>query len=332
MVSTGDFEGAALSGARTFDPAELVEDRRPLGLAREATYLWGTLRDDTGRPLSFMRRIVPEGLSSDEAGERALGDRLILQAAFDGADAMRVRREARAAASSDAVKRSVEDGRAVFRADGEQSSFALAAGTDAVTWTESGIVEVSGATVATGLQWYATGDDAMLYPTQTWLVDGEALGRPVRGFLFIEEAYMQPGGRLYIRRDPLHAARYLTWYSWATEWDDGTVEIGHHLFGQGRFHVGVRADSNGRVHHAREMDARITRNTDGYWMDRIDYTIDGEAWELVADPVGRMVDLGPIPNPQQEGLMQRVGETRQPVTWMAWGETVPANGDRRTQP
>jgi hypothetical protein len=41
------------------------------------------------------------------------------------------------------------------------------------------------------------------------------------------------------------------------------------------------------------------------------------------------MQLGGIPNPQQEGLMRRVGEKRRPEVWMAWGETVPANGVRR---
>ena len=327
-----DFAGAALTGGRTVDPAELVDDREHLGLVREATYLWGTLRDDAGAPLSFMRRIPPAGTSTDDlGGPRALGDRLILQAAFDDADAMHLRREARAAASSDAVTRGLEDGRAVFRASGEHGSFLLAAGSDDVRWVEDGIIGVQGTTVCTGLQWYVPGRDAaLLYPTQTWLVEGTALGRPVNGFLFVEEAYMKPGGRLYIKHDPLHDVRYLTWYSWATRWDDGSTEIGHFLFGNGRFHVGVIAGSDGRVRNVRQMDAAITRNADGYWMDRIDYTLDGERWELVPDPRGRMVDLGAIPNPQQEGLMQRVGEARTPVVWMAWGETVPANGDRRS--
>jgi hypothetical protein len=328
MVSTGNFGGAALTGGRTFDPAELVEEREHFGLTREATYLWGTLRDDKGAPMSFMRRIPPEGASTDQVGERALGDRLILMAAFDDADALHIRREARAAASSDTVKRTVEDGHAVFHSSGEHSTFRLSAGTDAVTWTEDGLIDVQGSSVCTPLQWFATGDGAsMLYPTQTWVVDGTALGRPVNGFLFIEEAYMRPGGRLYIRHDPLHAAHYLTWYSWATQWDDGTTELGHFLFGRDRFHVGVMADSRGNVRNVRDMDVRITRNPDGYWMDRIEYDLDGERWELVPDPRGRMVDLGQIPNPQQEGLMRRVGETREAVLWMAWGETVPANGE-----
>jgi hypothetical protein len=170
----------------------------------------------------------------------------------------------------------------------------------------------------------------LYYPTQTWLVDGTVLGSEVRGFLFVEEAYMSPGARLYVAGDPLHDVDYLTWYSWATRWDDGEVEFGHFLFGQGRFHVGLIANGDGSVRVASELDVVVRRAADGYWHDGLELTVDGEAWELVADPRGRM-RLGPIPNPQQEGLVRRVGERRVPDVWMAWGETVPANGERRTR-
>jgi len=50
---------------------------------------------------------------------------------------------------------------------------------------------------------------------------------------------------------------------------------------------------------------------------------------MIPDPCGHMVDLGRPPNPQQLGIVQRVGEQRRPVNWMAWGETVPIHGERR---
>jgi hypothetical protein len=41
-----------------------------------------------------------------------------------------------------------------------------------------------------------------------------------------------------------------------------------------------------------------------------------------------MPDLGNIPNPQVDGRWRRVGDTREPDVWFAWGEAVPANGAR----
>ena len=99
---------------------------------------------------------------------------------------------------------------------------------------------------------------ALYYPTQTWLVEGVVLDRPVRGFIFLEEAYLLPGGRLYVAKDPLPDVGYLTWYCWATQWEDGQLEIGHFLYGQRRFHVGLVADDTGRVRAAIAMDLEIS--------------------------------------------------------------------------
>ncbi|HUJ64079.1 MAG TPA: hypothetical protein VLX59_00975 [Acidimicrobiales bacterium] len=73
------------------------------------------------------------------------------------------------------------------------------------------------------------------------------------------------------------------------------------------------------------MTGNVERDPDGYWYERIALDVDGDPWEIGADPRGRMEDLGPIPNLQQEARVRRVGERRAPVTWMAWGETVPAH-------
>lgn len=100
----------------------------------------------------------------------------------------------------------------------------------------------------------------------------------VRGFLFWEQAWMLPGARLYVNKDPLHDARYRTWHSWANQWSDGSCEVGHFLFGKKDFHVGVTAHSDGTVTSARQMDAQIARADDGYWHEGISYDIDGEPW------------------------------------------------------
>ena len=70
--------------------------------------------------------------------------------------------------------------------------------------------------------------------------------------------------------------------------------------------MGLVADDTGRVRAATAMDLEISRSADGYWHDGIRMSMDGEEWELVPDPQGRMM-LGRLPNPQQEGLMRRGG-------------------------
>jgi hypothetical protein len=278
-----------------------------------------------------MRRIPPEGAASGAAAAGSLGGRLIVMS-NSGAQALVVRPEPKLAVSSDDVRRAAREGQVTFVGDVPgRAGMCLRTDGGQLTYSEEGVLELSGHRAGPGLHWYLPGTSgALYYPTQTWLVDGHALGREVRGFLFIEEAFMLPDARLYVDKDPLHDVEYLTWYSWATRWEDGEQEFGHFLFGQGRFHVGLVANADGHVRVASSMDLVVQRAADGYWHEGIKLTMDGEEWELVPDPGGRM-QLGDIPNPQQEGLMRRVGETRTPDVWMAWGETVPKNGERRAR-
>lgn len=327
----GDFGWAALAGGREVVPSEYTDNRSYFGLEREAGYLWGTLRDQEGLPLSFMRRLPDPDAADTAAGTSgSLGDKLVLQAAWDEASDLRIRKEARTAPPAQGLTRTLEDDRAVFRSLSE-GDMLLSLGAKDVRWVERDVIDVAGEQVGPGLQWYLPGRDAAIfYPTTTWQVSGTALGRPVEGFLFYEEAYMPPGGRLYVAHDPLLGDElHTTWFSWATRWDDGELEIGHFLFGHDRFAVAVIGDGDGNVRVPSSMEAVVTRSSDGYWCDRIDYMLDGEKWEMVAAPDGRMVDLGQVPNPQQEGIVRRVGETRTPLAWMAWGETVPQHGEQR---
>jgi hypothetical protein len=332
-TTTGTFNHAALASARAFDPNDFITDESILGLKREGGYIWGTLRDEEGTLYSTMRRIAATPPEARDDDRQSLGGKLIVVSSGTGRPGLQLRKEPRHAVDSAAIGIELTDPHTatLFSAPGAAGEpMRLVLNANDFSYHEAGVIDVSGSMVAQPLQWFLPGRDAaLLYLTQTWLVDGTILGKPARGFLFWEEAWMYPGGRLYMDKDPLHDAEYLTWYSWANHWDDGSCEIGHFLFGQRDFHVAVIAHSDGTVHSASSMDARITRAADGYWHDKIEYTVDGVEWVCDPDPEGHMRGLGQMPNPQQEGRMHRVDDRRQPDVWMAWGETVPAAGNSR---
>lgn len=330
LPSKGDFGWAALASGRQVIPAEWVDPRPHFGLQREAGYLWGTLRDDHGDPLSFARRL-PDPAATDTIDDHtgALPDKLIVAAAWDGAGEMVLRKEPKFAVPAAEIERRLDGGQAIWRSAGDAMRLSL--GSNRAEWSEHDLIEVAGPQVGPGLQWYLPGPDAAIYyPTTTWQVTGTVFGRDVSGFLFYEEAYVPPGGRLYVHHDPLLGHQlHTTWYSWANRYADGDLEFGHFLFGHDRFAIGIVANGDGEVRVAEHMEATVTRASDGYWSERIDFVLDGEEWEMVADPAGHMVAMGQVPNPQQEGVMRRKGETRDPVVWMAWGETVPTHGEVR---
>ena len=330
LPMTGDFNSAALASARRLDVDQIVSDDPILGLTREAGYLWGTLRDEDGVLYSIMRRIDTKPPENIDGPKKSLGGKLIL-VSNAGGDQLQLERAPRFAADSASITRSRKGDAAVFEvaAEGDQRAMSLSL-SEKFAYVEDGVIDVTGTLAATPLQWYLPGPkSALLYLTQTWLVEGELLGKKASGFLFWEEAFMPEGGRLYVDKDPLADAEYFTWYSWANQWEDGSMEVGHFLYGQKDFHVGVTSDSEGRVRSARSMDCVVRRAEDGYWHDGIDYEMDGVRWVCDADPQGRMQGLGKMPNPQQEGFIHRVDDSRVPKVWMAWGESVPAAGEAR---
>lgn len=331
-TATGNFNHGALASGRQFDAREFVEERSLLGLNREAGYVWGSLRDDDGVLYSIMRRVAGQGPDADEE-RKSLGGKLILVSSGTEKGHLQLRKEPKYAVNSADVNRSLTpDGDALLSSPESAAGqpMYLKLSESAFAYREAGVVDLTGTIAAPPLQWYLPGpDSALLYTTQTWLVEGELAGKHVRGFMFWEEAWMPPGGRLYVANDPLHDAQYLTWYSWANHWDDGTSEVGHFLFGKDNFHVGVTAHSDGTVVAARSMDAKIDRAADGYWHDGINYDLDGVQWVCEPDPNGQMEGLGRMPNPQQEGRIHRIDDSRRPDVWMAWGETVPAAGNGR---
>jgi len=329
----GTFNHAALASGREFNARDFVTDDSILGLQREAGYIWGTLRDDEGTLYSTMRRIAQTPPGARDDGRQSLGGRHILLSTGTGREGMQLRKEPRYAVDSAGIDIKLTDADTATLSsapDAEGNPMRLVLSENDFRYSEENVIEVTGSLVASPLQWYLPGRDAsLLYISQTWLVEGEVAGKPARGFLFWEEAWMYPGGRLYMEKDPLHDAEYLTWYSWANHWADGSCEIGHFLFGQNDFHVAVTADSDGNISSASSMDINIARAADGYWHDGITYTIDGVDWVCEPDPEGHMRGLGQMPNPQQEGRIHRVNDTRQPDLYMAWGETVPAAGNSR---
>jgi hypothetical protein len=332
--ATGSFRCAALASGRRFDASEFIANPAPLaGLVQEAGYVWGSLRDDDATLYSVMRRIAPAQSGPNASAQKSLGGKLIVLSAEPDADGMQLRREPRGAVDSADIAGSLTGDNSVLLASTANATgnpMRLALDEYDFRYVEAAVIDVAGRLAVPPLQWYLPGPRAsLLYTSQTWFVEGELVGKGVRGFVFWEQAWMLPGGRLYVEKDPLHDAEYLTWYSWANHWPDGSCEVGHFLFGKHDFHVGLTARSDGTVVAARRMDAQISRAPDGYWHDGIRYDLDGVGWVCDVSTQGRMQGLGSIPNPQQEGWIHRVEDTRQPDVWMAWGETVPGSGNAR---
>ena len=330
----GDFQWLAMSGAFAPSVEGLASDRGYFGLVPEATYPWGTFRDAAGKVYIFMRRFPFDGLTEPpkEAGTRStIGRRAVLFTQDDAGElAVHPASLATGYNTDTIVERSADS--LVWRADerGERRrGFHAEYRADHLQYREDGLIDIAGPSLEPGLQWYLPGrDNGLFYVSQTFACTGTILGVPVSGFLFIEQAYMRPDSVLYMVNDVLVGAEtHLTWYSFATEYADGETQFGHFVVGHDRLGMGIVSNQHGLIVQSSTVAARVTRDASG-WSQRVDLDVDGEAWEIIQPVDLRILPTAHTPNRQQEGMIRRVGETRTPVRWMAWGET--AHGTHRT--
>lgn len=289
------------------------------GLVIDSTYVWGLFRSAGERPdiWSALRRL--------SAGA-TWPSRLLVQTNAGADGIAQHRRERQAARSVDAVA----SGAAAaprWRADETEGAepFELAIDDAGIHWGEGGLLQLIGAEVTPGLQWClpkGEGGEGMWYRSRIFRVSGTLDGVAVEGFVGCDEVHLAPGRRNYVD-DPLTATHLSdAWCTWATAYDDGSVEAGHVAFGRDGFGFGLRS-TDGVAAATTRVAGSVMRDGLGF-PAHIAFVIDGEAWEFSADPRGLAAQPLPGPVRQAEGWFRRVGETRRPVVWCATPE-VPAS-------
>jgi hypothetical protein len=277
---------------------------------------------------SVMRRI-PSRLPGAAPDTRR---RFYLQTSLGHADGLHLHMAGREAATNDGYQKTLEHGvihwRSARTAAGKPFHVTWTPST--CSWIEEGVLDVRGQLVPPGMHWYLPGRDAgMYYVANIFELEGTVLGRRVRGMIGFDPIYMYEGGEVYKTKDALVQKQLeLIWYTWATRYKDGSVDAGHFLLGNDQFGFAILTDERGRTRLTYDVAGEVTFAPEGYWQTGIRYSAFGEEWEFIPEARGRMLDLGPIPNPQVEGRWRRVGDKREPAVWFAWGETAPSHGHR----
>ena len=176
-------------------------------------------------------------------------------------------------------------------------------------WLEAGVIDLRGTLIDPGLHWHLPhGDEGYYYVSQLYDVEGEILGRNVRGFYGADDMYMN--GQIYENDLLIGKQLHVTWYTWATRYTEGTLDAGHFMLGHDGLGMLLLCDENGEVRRTTDVDGHVELDSSGTWPVRIEVHAPGESWEFLPDPKGRMVDFMPMPNPQAEGRWRRVGDTR----------------------
>ena len=312
-----DFDWRCVVGAVDTDPADYASESPILGLPMSQTFLYGSVRDGDGKIWTPMRRFA--------AGDGGT-ERLLLQTDL-GSDALHVYRTGPRPAPSRGVRRSLDGDAVAFDSDPAVpgAPFRIRANGHKFRWVEEGVLELEGVAVPPGLHWHLPDRlNGMYYLSQIYEVDGTVLGREVRGFIPMDQLWMD--GMIYADDIFIGERAEVAWYTWATRYADGSFDGGHFLLGHRQLGFAIVYDETGRVTGTTQVDGRVILDGDGPWPERIELTAAGDEWEFLPAATGRMVDLMPIPNPQVEGRWRRAGDTREPAHWFAWGEVAPGHG------
>jgi len=325
----GSFAHKPLVGPYEYDPKRLIETRSYFGLPLEGALHYGTLRDDEGHLYSLTRRF------SDPA--KGGHDSLIVQSTHNDDHCLRFDPSLfKGAASGKNVVTGIEADRAFRRPPVEPDGrpYEIVYRADGLSWWEENLLKFEGRLCGPGLQWYVPEPDkGIFYASSMFQIEGELAGRKVRGFICADTVFLTEGGVLYGKGDPVageHA--HVLWYTWGTRYKDGSFEGGHFTAGHDRFGFAITTTDREVITASTDVEAIVKPGSDGNFPDGIYLRVDDTLWEFIPDPRGKMPDfLGKSQpsTPQQEGRWRRVGDTREPDVYFAWGEINPASGLER---
>ncbi|MCB2362413.1 hypothetical protein [Clostridium estertheticum] len=321
-----------LAGAHKPSVDDVLSDRGYFGLMPHLMPIYGCIRTEDGEMYELLRNFNPD--IDNKHGEKPYMGLVIQSTKVDGENLIFDTELTKDHASTEGAVGVKEGNEAVWHKAPNVSgkNFEIRFSEDSFTWIEEDLFSLSGPMVKPGLHWYLPGRDAgTYYVSHIFELEGEFQGLKAKGMIAFDEMYMAEGAVVYGDKDiMMQNYGHIVWYTWGTKYKDGTVEAGHFILGHDRLGFAVFTDGENVV-ATQNIEGKVTDNSNNRFAKRIQLTIDGEEWEFLPDPRGKMpaMLLKYPPTPQQEGRWRRVGDTREPESWFAWGETETENGCER---
>ncbi len=320
----GDFNGKVLTGIFDPMPEDGVHRTTYFGLQLEGSWPYGALRSDSGKVYVLMRKVIGQTTTY-----------LLIQTEGEGGLRIDPRSFERCAHGGRVLRRLKDNYDEYSGIEGPgRPRFKLQLGRDVFSWEESDVLSIRGKRIAPGWHLYTPWREesgngvqgGVYYTSVCYTADGEIFGEKVSGFFIIDQSYL-PHGVDWNDDDNLVWARLQrAWAVFANEYEDGAMEWGHFAWGADYFKFGV-VTGNKKDLIVESLDVNLTTEWgDGGYVSRLIYDLGGkEQWEFIADPNGGFIDLSAWTRiwRGQSGLVQRVGESRKPVRWMAWQEVFP---------
>ncbi|MGH2794443.1 MAG: hypothetical protein ACRDKG_09060 [Actinomycetota bacterium] len=193
-----------------------------------------------------------------------------------------------------------------------------------IRWTEPDILDVEGELIGDAIQLFAPdAQEPLVYTSRPFRVSGTVRGTPVTGLLFHDSMHM-PDGQNFITSSYVSALE-AAWVAFATEFEDGTIQSGHLVWGTQDFAILIVQRSDGPSIVLRDLSVEVTFDgAEPEFPRAVRFTGGGETWLWEAFSAGgRLPVRKDLPDQHRwtQGWVHREGETRRPVSTEAMMET-----------
>lgn len=326
----GDFAFQQLVAPCQVSGAALNDLRFYFGLRLSKSIPYGSVRDDEGHIYSFARSVMaPTGTPNPT--------KFIYQSTrVDNAN-LRIDRQRTAAQGVTPMPLQTLAGDTVTwtsTANDQGSPWQLSASGQQFEWDEDGLFALTGRLIGQGLQWYLPGVEwGTYYVSQLYDVCGVCEGHPVKGIIAVDQVFMAEGGAVHFKKDLIvNNNKHILWWTFATVYKDGSFDTGSFMVGHDNLGYAILMNQSGVARTTNAIEGLVRHQDGSYFAADARVVLEGgEEWEFVPDARGEMRDfVGGFPiTAQQEGRWRKVGDTREPDRWMAWGETDRRNGSAR---
>lgn len=326
----GDFNFQCLVAPQQVSGAKLADMRDHYGLKFTKHMPFGTLRDDEGHMYSLARAINSPGSTPNPTKFLFLSTRVDGQTLRLDPAIMQPR------ATTLFPQRWLEGDTVHWSslAGEEGQPWQVSASGTGFSWSEEGLLTLTGTLLGTGTQFYIPGEEwGTFYVSQLYAVHGTLQGRAVKGVICLDQVWLPEGGAIHYAKDiVVENKMHVLWWTFATVYKDGSWEMGSFMLGHEHLGYAIFQNDKGEIYCSTDIEGEAIHKEGSYFLQTARITVDGtETWEFLPDPRGDMVDfVGGFPiTAQQEGRWRRVGDTREPDYWIAWGESDRRNGSAR---
>ncbi|NIB44086.1 hypothetical protein HBA55_31085 [Pseudomaricurvus alkylphenolicus] len=326
----GDFNYQCLVAPMQVSGSKIADLRDHYGLKFTKHMPFGTLRDEEGHMYSLVRAVNGPGSSPNPTKFLYLSTRVDNETLRLNPEIIEPR------AATLFPKRWLENDTAYWSSleDEAGQPWKMSASGSSFTWREEGLLDLQGSLIGTGTQWYVPGEEwGTFYVSQLYDVTGTCEGRAVKGIICLDQVWLPEGGAIHFEKDiVVNNKMHVAWWTFATIYKDGSWDSGSFMVGHENLGYAIFQNERGEIRCSTNIEGQVKHPDGSYFAESAKILVDGdEEWEFLPDPKGRMVDfVGGFPvTAQQEGRWRRVGDTREPDRWVAWGESDRRNGSAR---